>query len=399
MLAPYRSILVRPGAFAFSALGVLARLEIAMVGLGSVLLVQRTTGSYAAGGTVAAAFGISSALASPTIARFADRYGQARLLRVAAPVHALLLVAIVATAVSGAPLAAVVAAAVGAGVTQVGVGSLVRTRWALLVGSGRHLQVAFALESVLDEVVFIAGPVAVTLLAALVHPAFGVLLAAATSVTGSLLLAAQHRTQPAPVVPVPGAPRQAARPVLRMRGMLVIVAVFLAAGAIFGAAEVSVAAVTKAAGVPAAAGAVLALWATGSMLGGLVYGAIPWRSRMHRRFAVVVLVLAVLTAPMALVPPIPVLAAVFLAAGVAIAPVITTGSTLVQGLVPAPRLTEALAWTNTALGLTYALSAALAGAVIDAFGPAAGFVVPVVAAFAAAGAGIVGMSRLRAPAA
>ena len=45
VLAPYRSILVLPGALAFSALGLLARLEIAMVGLGAVLLVQRETGS------------------------------------------------------------------------------------------------------------------------------------------------------------------------------------------------------------------------------------------------------------------------------------------------------------------------------------------------------------------
>jgi MFS family permease len=179
-----------------------------------------------------------------------------------------------------------------------------------------------------------------------------------------------------------------------MRGMLVIVAVFLCAGGIFGAAEVSVAAVTKAAGVPAAAGVVLALWATGSLLGGLVYGAIAWRSRLHRRFAVVCVVLAVLTVPMALVPPIPVLAVVFLVAGVAIAPVLASGSNLVESLVPSARLTEGLAWANTALTLTYALSAGIAGVVIDRAGPGAGFLVPATAAFAVGVAGLVGLPRL-----
>jgi hypothetical protein len=318
--------------------------------------------------------------------------GQARLLRAAAPVHGLLIVAIVLLAVLGTPIALVLVAAALAGATQVSVGSLVRARWALIV-TGRDLQVAFALESVLDEVVFVAGPIAVTLLAALVHPAVGLLLAAGTAVAGALLLARRQDTQP-PAGDGGPHPEHARGPVLRMRGMLVLVAVFLAAGGIFGSAEVAVAAVTKAAGVPAAAGVVLALWATGSMLGGLVYGAIPWRGRMHRRFGFVAVALAVLTLPMALVPPIPLLAVVFLVAGVAIAPVIATGSTLVEALLPRSRLTEGLAWTNTALSLTYALSAGIAGAVIDRAGPGAGFLVPAVAAFAVGVVGLIGLPRL-----
>jgi MFS family permease len=130
------------------------------------------------------------------------------------------------------------------------------------------------------------------------------------------------------------------------------------------------------------------------MLGGLVYGAVHWRGRMHRRFAAVAVVLAVLTAPMALVPPIPLLAVVFLFAGIAIAPVIATGSTLVETLVPRARLTEGLAWTNTALSLTYALSAGIAGAVIDQAGPGAGFLVPTVAAAAVGVFALIGLPRL-----
>jgi len=307
-------------------------------------------------------------------------------------VHAAFLVGIVLTAVLGAPLAVVIVAAALAGACQVSIGSLVRARWAAIVAD-RDLQVAFALESVLDEVVFIAGPIVVTLLAALVHPAIGVLLAAVTAVVGGLLLAGQRRTQP-PVGDGGPHPEHERGSVLTMRGMPVIVVVFLAAGGVFGAAEVTVAAVTKAAGVPAAAGAVLALWATGSMVGGLVFGAIHWRGRLHRRFAASAVVLAVLTAPMALVPPVPLLALVFLVAGVAIAPVLASGTAVVEALVPASRLTEGLAWAGTALTLTYALSAAVAGVVIDRAGPGTGFVVPVVSAFAVGAAALIGLPRL-----
>ncbi|MDQ1512865.1 MAG: hypothetical protein QOC59_707 [Microbacteriaceae bacterium] len=395
MLAPYRSILGLPGALAFSGLGLLARLEISMVGLGSVLLVQRTTGSYAIGGAVAATGGVCSALMAPWGARLASRYGQAALLRAAAPLHALSIVAVVLFAVLGAATPWLFVGGALCGVTQLSVGSFIRTRWAMLVGGTRQLQVAFALESVLDEVVFIAGPIAVTLVGALLHPAVGLLLAAATAILGAYLLAAQRTTQPALADAAPSAGTEHRRPLLATRGMVVLVLVFSAAGGIFGSAEVTVAAVAKADGVPAAAGLVLALWAAGSLLGGLVYGAIHWHSRMHRRFLVVIVLLALLTLPMVLVTSVPLLAVVFLVAGVAIAPVITTGSTLVESLVPRSRLTEGLAWVSTALVLIYALSAGIAGAVIDAFGPHAGFFVPVTAALLCAVAGILGVHRLR----
>lgn len=394
VLAPYRSILVLPGAIAFSATGLLARLEMAMVSLGCVLLVQRETGSYALGGAVAATFGLSSAVLAPWEAGLIDRHGQSRVLRIAAPVHALMVVAIVLAAVLAAPPPLLFAAAALAGVTAMPVGGLVRARWALLVRGSDRLHVAFTLESVLDEVVFIVGPIVVTLLAVLVHPAVGLLLAATTALIGQVLLAAQRRTEP-PVGITETHAEQRRRPVLAMRGMVVIALVFFAAGSVFGSAEVTVAAVTRAAGVPAAAGLVLSLWAAGSMLAGLVYGAVRWRSRADRRFLVAVLLFAALTAPMLLPLGVPLLAAVFLLAGVGIAPVLATGATLVEGLVPASRLTEGLAWTGTALSLTYALSAALAGALIDGIGPHAGFLVPVVSAGFVVVVALVGGARLQ----
>lgn len=427
MLSPYRRILARPGALAFAATGLYARLEIAMLGLGSVLLVQRTTGSYALGGAVAATLGVAAALVSPSIARLVDRFGQGRVLRPAAVLHAVAIAALALAAVLEAPIAVLFVAAAAAGVTQVSVGSLVRARWASTVGRDDGLQVAFALESVLDEVVFIVGPIVITLIATLVHPAVGLALAAVTAVSGAFLLAAQRRTEPAsaardsrvdsPVDAAMGAGPGAAtyddaadgdadggaagtaghRPVgvLRVRGVLVLVLVFLAAGGIFGSAEVTVAAFTKQAGAPTAAGLVLALWAFGSMVAGLVYGSIRWRSAPERRFVVLAVLLAILTVPMALVPTVPLLAIVFLIAGVAIAPVITAGSSLVERLVPAAQLTEGLAWTNTALSLTYALAAAMAGVLIDAGGARAGFVVPVAAACLGALAALVGAHRLQ----
>jgi MFS family permease len=396
VLSPYRSILVLPGALAFSAAGLLARLEIAMVGLGSVLLVQRLTGSYALGGAVSATFGVSCSIVAPFVARQVDRHGQARMLRLAAPVHAAMLLALVLAAVLSAPRVLLFVFAALAGASQLSVGSLVRARWAGLLSGTERMQTAFALESVLDEVVFIVGPIVVTLLATLVHPAVGLLVAAASAVAGAFLLAAQARTQPPATRDHAHLRRHATGgSVLRMRGVLVLVLAFLTCGVLFGGAEVSVAAFTRAEGVPAAAGAVLSLWAIGSMTSGLVYGAIRWRSRVDHRFVVVLVLLGLGTVPMLLVPTVPLLAVVFLVAGAFIAPVMASGTTLVESLVPPARLTEGLAWTGTALNITYALSAAVTGAIIDGFGPRTGFAVPVAAGLLGAVAGVVGLRRLR----
>ena len=46
VLTSYQRVLARPGALRFSLTGLVARLPISMVGLGIVLLVQSSTGSY-----------------------------------------------------------------------------------------------------------------------------------------------------------------------------------------------------------------------------------------------------------------------------------------------------------------------------------------------------------------
>lgn len=396
MLAPYRAVLGIPGALAFSAAGLLARAEIAMVGLGCVLLVHAGTGSYALGGAVAAAYGVSHAVVSPLVARLVDRFGQAAVLRPAVLLHAAGLLALAAAGTAGAHPALLLALAIGAGISEVGAGSLVRARWSALLSGSPRLQTAFALESVLDETVFIVGPLVVTVLATAVHPASGLVLAALTAIAGAMLLAGRTATQPPLRLErdLQGAGGRGSRTALGAPGMGVLVLVFLAAGGIFGSAEVAVVATTGQAGVPAAAGLVLALWAAGSLLSGLIYGAIGWRSGLVRRFAICSVLLALLTAPMALVVPVPVLAVVFFAAGVAIAPTITTGSALVEAVVPPGRLTEGFAWTNTALSLTYSLGTAGAGAVADAAGGHTALLIPVGCAVATAAVALLGARRL-----
>ena len=88
-----------------------------------------------------------------------------------------------------------------AGATMPSLGTMVRARWSVLLAGSPRLHAAFSFESVADELCFVIGPAAVTLLATEVFPASGVGAAALLCVLGTLWFAAQRGTEPVVVPP------------------------------------------------------------------------------------------------------------------------------------------------------------------------------------------------------
>jgi hypothetical protein len=287
-------------------------------------------------------------------------------------------VLLVLAARADAPPIVLIACAVLVGAASVSIGSLVRARWRYVLGTSDRMHTAFALESVVDELIFVIGPVAVTLLATGVDPAAGPLAVAATALAGSLWLVAQRSTAP----PTDRTAHTAGGSALRIATVRVIGLVFLAVGGIFGSAEVIAVAFTDERGRPAAAGIVLGALALGSMLSGLAYGAMTFRASPSARFVVGVVLLGVGTLPFALVTTVPALTVVMFVAGLAISPMVVSGFGVIDATVPTARLTEGLTWVTTAINLGAAGGAAAAGAAVDAAGAHRAFIVTV--AFAAA---------------
>jgi MFS family permease len=375
VLKTYRSLLRIPHARAFVLAGFVARLSISMRALGAVLMVSELTGSYGLAGAVAAAALLGEAVAAPRLGRLVDRYGQRRTLLLSLAVHSAGTLALVISAQLSAPNWMLLATATLSGAAALQVGSLVRARWSALVGDSPALEAAFALESTLDELVFVLGPVLVTALALGVAPGAGLLGALVLTTVGSLALALQRRTQPAPA----GVRDRSEGSAIGTPGLRVLVATFVAAGAIFGTLDVAMVAFAAQLGAPTVAGPLLALVAAGSLLAGLAYGARSWRWPLDKRFVASVVVLWVGTLPLALAPSIVLMAPVSILAGVAIAPTLIAGFTLVQKLVPSGALTEGLNWMITALGMGAAVGAWTAGLIADSAGGRLAFLVAVVA--------------------
>ncbi len=392
VLKTYRSLLSIPHSRAFVLAGFVARLSISMRALGSVLMVSELTGSYGLAGAVAAAALLGEAVAAPRLGRLVDRYGQRRVLLMSLAVHSAGTIALVLSAQLSAPTWMLFATAALSGTAALPVGSLVRARWSALVGNSPALEAAFALESTLDELIFVLGPVLVTALALGVAPGAGLLGALVLTAAGSLALALQRRTEPAPA----GGRDRSDAPAIRTPGLLVLVATFVAAGAIFGTLDVAMVAFAGQVGSPAAAGTLLALVAAGSLLAGLAYGTRSWRWPLDKRLLASVVVLWTGTLPLVFAPSVVLMAPAAALAGVAIAPTLIAGFTLVQKLVPSGALTEGLNWTITALGVGAAAGAWTAGLIADSAGGRSAFLVAVAAGAAAVIVAACGRSSLRA---
>ena len=391
MLKTYRSLLAVPHARAFVLAGFVARLSISMRALGCVLMVSELAGSYGLAGAAAAAMLLGEATAAPRLGRLVDRYGQRLVLLASLAVHSAGTLALVVSTELSGPVWALFAAAALSGAAALPVGSLVRARWSALVGDSPDLNAAFALESTLDELVFVLGPMLVSALALGVFPGAGLLGALFLTVVGSLALAFQRRTEPAPA----GARDRAATPAIRTPGLRVLVATFVALGTALGALDVAMVAFAGQAGFPAAAGMLLALVAAGSLVAGLAYGSRNWRWPLERRFVASLVGFWAGTLLLVLAPTVALLAPVAALAGAAIAPTLIAGFVLVQSLVPSNALTEGLNWTITGLGVGAAVGAWAAGLIADAAGGNAAFLVTSAAGVVAVLVAASGRARLR----
>jgi MFS family permease len=347
----------------------LARLPIGINGLAVVLFLRAETGSFAVAGAAAGALALGNGVGAPVAARLVDALGPWVLLALAGA-HALGLGGLVLLGYAGAPGSALAGAALLAGVALPPTSSVMRSLYPRLLRDDPALvQAAYALDSVLTEALFIAGPLLTAALVALAEPAAALGLSAAAVVAGTaafvgaLPAGALARDQTGP-----GRGRLRRLGALEAPGVRTLVLSMLPVGVAFGALEVALPAFADGAGRPELAGLLIATWSVGSAAGGLVYGARPRRASLPAVHLRVAALLPVGFAPVALATSPAVMALLVIPAGVFIAPLLATRNELAGLVAPPGTATEAYTWPLTALVAGVALGAAAAGAAVDAAG-------------------------------
>ncbi|WP_037675965.1 MFS transporter [Streptomyces globisporus] len=385
MLRTYRDTLSLLGP-ALPAVSFLGRLPTAMCQLGSLLLVAETSGSLATAGLTGGALAAGQTVAGPVIGRLADRHGQRGIVLAASLANAVAVTALVLAALAEAATGPLMALGALAGATVPQVGPLARTRSVALArrsgADDRLVGAVLSFEGTLDEVSFVLGPALVGLAAALAHPAAALLLAALL-LAGCGTAFALHPTARAlaPAVSTrTGAAERTRLPgsAYALRGTMAL------QGAMFGASQAGITALTEELGAPAQAGLVYAAMGVMSAAVGLSMAAVPARIGLATRWRAATAGLVVLFAPLLLADSLAALYAVVVVLGAAYAPHLITVFGLTERTVPAARLAESMAFLTSGIVGGQALALALSGRLAEGHGAPAAFAVAVGAAVACA---------------
>ena len=392
MLGTYLDILRYRQAWKFSAAGLVLRLPMSMVGLSTILMVRAEYGNYTLAGAVSAVNIIVMAICAPVLARRVDRHGQLRVMGPAWVIATLSMCGLVAAVFMHAPEWLLFIPAALAGATWGAPCALVRSRWSTILHKPGQLTTAYALESAVDEFVYIVGPVLSTVLGTVLHPGTGLAISIVALAVGGTLFLSRSDSEPAIIPYDPNAPRES---VIRKPVVLVMATTYIGMGMTFGAMEVSMVSFTEELDVPALGGILLALFSIGSLSAALVYGARTWRRPTWQLFVFGVILMAIGMSFFPVTFNIWTMAAVILITGLTCAPTMTNVNVIIQKSVSPAKLTEGLTWMSTSINLGTSLGTAIAGPAIDAIGARGGL-------FTMAGAGwamvllmLIGLPALR----
>jgi MFS family permease len=359
----------------------LARLTLAMIPLGILILVEQVRGAYAIAGVVSGAYAIGAAVGTPLWGRLMDRFGQVRVLLPTTVTSGTLLAALAIATTSGAPDPALVALAAGVGFSYPAVSPALRSSFRIALPDPADRRVAFALDATSVELAFVCGPLLLSVLLLPGVPLLPLLTTAGLLAAGGLAYCATGVARRATAAVQRAASghdsdTQGAGPrtALAATGVAAVLAVMLLVSIGFGQLDTSLAATSDfALGGTEQVGILFAAIAGGSTVGGLLFGARSWA--FDERRAVVVL-LGLFALFLALVAgllsagtvSLPILLPVLFLTGLTIAPTLIMQQSLLDHLAPAHRLNEAQALLSASNTTGAAVGTSIAGIMIDTAG-------------------------------
>jgi MFS family permease len=389
--------------FIFAAL---ARLTLAMVPLGILILVEQERQAYAIAGVVAGAYAIGAAVGTPVWGRLMDRFGQVAVLLPTAVTSAALLVGLAFATRMGAPDEALTALAASVGLSYPAISPALRSSFRIVLPDPRARRVAFALDATSVELAFVCGPLLLSALLLPGIPLLPILVSAGLLAGGAIAYCgtgAARLARPAVQRAASGHNTRATatgpRTALASAGVAAVLAVMLMLSVGFGQLDTSMAATSdRALGGTEQVGILFAAIAGGSTVGGLTFGARSWSFDERRAIPVLLalfgLFLAVLAGLLSVgAVNLLILLPVLFLTGLTIAPTLIMQQGLLDHLAPAHRLNEAQAFLSAATTTGAAVGTAIAGIVIDVAGLGWSFGGAALGALFAAGVAVINQSR------
>lgn len=359
-MAGYRELLRTRGVGRIIAAQLTARFPGGMMTLAVLLHIEHLTHSYAAAGTVLAAISVGQATAGPVTSRWMGAWGMRRVLTLTTTVQAATLALV---ALAPLPVPALIACGLVAGLSTPPVQPAVRTIYPKMVNSSQ-LTTLFSLDASLQEIIWVVAPVLTTFLAMQISTVVALIVIIAFLLAGGAWFILS------PEVGRVRIPRSRYALGLVLRKPPVVLATIVGAIMLCAIASLETGIVAAYGEGGLESGLILAVFAAGSLVGGLSFGHLPvgpWSAA--RRLAImafgIALTLFSLNAWW--------LGVSVLVAGMGIAPVFALTFSIVSSSVKFSETAEAYGWLNTGQLLGSALGSAVAGFVIDGVGPHAAF--------------------------
>lgn len=384
----YRPVLTRPGATRLLGTALVARLPQGMSSLAILLLVHGTSGSYAAAGIAVGASALMAAISMPLQGRLVDRLGIGRVIGPAAVGEALAYALLGVLGGSHASVVLLIASAALVGALQPPVAPVVRATLRTMFDDHAVRESAFALEAILQEVIWVSGPLVITLLITLTSPDVSVYALAVIGLGGAMTFLRSPLLKGAGHEHDQRHSRHSALRSVDLRWLLLPVG-FLGFG--LGCLDVGIPSLALHLGSRPASGVLLALWSLGSMAGGLRYGTLKLKSGAGTRYMQLMFANALFVLPYLLAGSIFECGVCSLIAGLAIAPIFSCQYSVAGRVILPGTEHEAFSWILSALIAGGAAGAALSGVAIGSIGSKGPFLL----ACAAASAGALSSLRFR----
>ncbi|WP_332603562.1 MFS transporter [Arthrobacter sp. S2(2024)] len=359
-----------------------ARLPLGLFSIGILMHVEALTDSFATAGLVVASVSVGQATIMPLASRLAGVVGARRLVKLAASAHAASSVGLALCGPAEGPL---IALGLLVGATVPPLMPVVRALYPRIVPPS-SVPALFAVDTIIEELIWIIGPVAATLLVASLAPPAPMFACSAITLAGTLWFIAS------PAIASLSLPRAVSHfgRVLGSRPLLVGMVTSLLLVGSFMALEVAI--VVKSDLDPLVAGLAIAMSCLGSLIGGLGFG--------HRRLGVpgTMLALGVVAAGTALTGlsdnPV-VLAAGLLLSGLGFAPALSMIYVMVSRTTAEDATAEAFGWLTTSNLVGGAAGTAMGGLFADVSGTGGVFLFSTALAWLATAAP--GLARLGGP--
>lgn len=361
-LSAYRALWQTRGVVELLVAALVARLPVMATMVPVSFLAKDASGSFGWAGVVAGAYSIGVAAGGPVWTRRADRRGAKGVVIWTGMAWSLSMAALALLPSDLFRLMPVLSMLAGA--VQSPVTATLRGAWPRLV-QGSRLRVVYALDATAQEVLFVIGPMAGALMVSFASPRTG-LLSAAIAAGASIWWFGLRQPPAVPHDESTGA-RLTAPQLLWHQHRLPLILAFGLSVTAFASVSLGIVAFADEHGNRLIAGVLETVWAVGSLVGGLVAGALPGRRASYAwRRALLMsggMLLCVFTTWSTVS-----LAIALLLSGCVLAPTVGAIYERLGSFTTDSSRTEIFGWMGSGGMIGAAAGAAVAGLVIESFG-------------------------------